>query len=145
MAATRERAGSLHRPPSGIRLPLRPSLLHSEAEEQEVTVLESEAVSEEEVKVDNRQIFFRPCRWINFPFARLMVLAEGEVAVATAASEVEEGCVPRGVVVGIEVVNGRVRCHCRISLVWRSRGDAVICFRMPDRTEGKHILPLVGA
>ena len=35
-AVSRVRAGSLHRPPSGIRLPLRPSRLCLEAEDQEV-------------------------------------------------------------------------------------------------------------
>ena len=73
--------GSLHCPPSGICLPLHPSRLHSEAEEQEVRILalDSEPVSEEEakLKVEGHQRFFRPCIWINQPFWRLRVLAEG--------------------------------------------------------------------
>ena len=42
MAASRARVGSLHNPSSGIRLPLLPSCLCSEVEEQEVTVLASD-------------------------------------------------------------------------------------------------------
>ena len=38
--------------------------------------------------------------------------------------------------VGREVVSGGVRRHFHIGLVQRSGGDAVICFRMPARTEG---------
>ena len=66
-AAPRERVGSLHSPPSGTRLPSCPSRICSEAEEREVTVLasEEEPASEEEVKVEDHQIFFRPRRWIN--------------------------------------------------------------------------------
>ena len=41
-AASRARVGSLHNPSSGIRLPLLPSCLCSEVEEQEVTVLASD-------------------------------------------------------------------------------------------------------
>ena len=37
-AASREREGLLHRPPSGIRLPSHISCLCSEAEVQEVTI-----------------------------------------------------------------------------------------------------------
>ena len=40
--ALRERAESPHHPLSGIRLPLSPRCLYLEAEDQEVTVLESE-------------------------------------------------------------------------------------------------------
>ena len=47
---------------------------------------ESGAELEEEVKVEDRCVFFRPFRWINLPFTRLRVLTEGGVAV-TAASE----------------------------------------------------------
>ena len=38
--------------------------------------------------------FFRPCRWINRPFRRLRVLTEEAVAVAVAALEAEDRCVP---------------------------------------------------
>ena len=67
MAAFRARAGSLHRPPSGILLPSHPSRLRLEAEEREVTVLVSapEAASEEEVKLEDCRRLFRPCIWIN--------------------------------------------------------------------------------
>ena len=52
--------------------------------------MESEAASEEGVKVEDRRRYFRPCRWNNVPFMRLRVLAEGAVAVAVAASEAED-------------------------------------------------------
>ena len=80
----RARAGSLHHTSSGISLPSCPSRLCLEAEEQEVMVSASEdeaAALEEEVKVEDRRRFFRPCRWINHPFIRLRVSAEGAVAV----------------------------------------------------------------
>ena len=81
MVVLRARAGSLHRPPSGIRLPSRPSRLRSEAEEPEITVSASESeVESEEVKLEDSQRFFRPCRWINRLFTRLRVSAEGAVA-----------------------------------------------------------------
>ena len=56
-------------------------------EEREVTVWvsELEAASDEEVNVEDRWRFFRPCRWINCPFTRFMVLEEGVVAVAVEA------------------------------------------------------------
>ena len=100
--ASRAGAGSLHRLPLGIRLPSRPRCLRLEAEEWEVTLSEleeeSEAASEEEVKVEveDRCRFFRPCRCINFPFTRLRVSAKGGVAVAAAVLEAEDGCVPGG-------------------------------------------------
>ena len=72
---------------------------------------------------DNRRLF-RPCRWINYPFTRLRVLVEGEVAVADL--EAEDGCIPGGVVIGREVSSGGVRRHHHINLVRRSGGDAVI-------------------
>ena len=77
-AASRVRAGSLPYPQSGIRLPLRPSNIFSEVEEQEVTVLvsELEALSEEEVKVETRRRLFMLRRWINHPFTHLRVSAE---------------------------------------------------------------------
>ena len=120
--------GSLHCPPSGIRLPSHPSRLRSEVEEQEVTVstTESEKASEEEVKVEDLWIFFRSCIWINCPFSRLRVLVEGEVVVAAAYLEAKYGCAPGGTVVGREVSSGGVRCHCHIAFVWRSGGDEVI-------------------
>ena len=86
--------------------------------------------------MEDSQIFFRPCRWINTPFTSLRVLTEGAVAVSEAASEAENGCFPRGAVVGGEVGSGGVIFHPHISLVWRSGGDAVICFSIPARTEG---------
>ena len=61
---------------------------------------------------------------------------EGAVAVAAATSEAEDGCVPRGTIVGGEVGSNGVRRHHNISLVWRLGGDAFICFRMPAQTEG---------
>ena len=66
-AASRARAGLLHRHPSGIRLPSCPSRICLEAEEREVTVStpELEVAPEEEVKVKDCRRFFRPCRWIN--------------------------------------------------------------------------------
>ena len=77
-AASRARARSLHRPLSGIRLPLRPSHIFSEAEEREVTVLASELeAASEEVEVEECQRFFSPCRWINSPFMFLRVSVEG--------------------------------------------------------------------
>ena len=112
MAESRLRVGSLHCPLSGIRLPLRPICLSLDAEEREVTVL----ALYEEVEVEGRQRFFRPCRWINRPFTHLRVSAEGETAVATSASEAEYGCVHGGAVVGGEIRSGRVRCHYHISL-----------------------------
>ena len=86
-STSRARAGSLHCPPTWIRLSLRPSCLRFEAEEREVMglSLKLEAASE---KVEDRQKFFRPCRWINHPFMGIMVLTEGTVAVAAAVSEV---------------------------------------------------------
>ena len=62
-------------------------------EEREVTVLasESEAASEEEVEVEDRGRFFRACRWINPPFKRLGVSAEGAVSVYSVASEADNG------------------------------------------------------
>ena len=109
-----------------------------EAEEREVTVLasEEEAALEEEVKVDDRWRFFRPCRWINLPFMRLSVLVEGVVAVVATALEAEDGCVPGGAVVGREVGSGGIRCNIHIGIVRRSGGEAVICFCMPARTKG---------
>ena len=70
-----------------MNIPSRPSSLHSEMEEREVTVWvsELEAASDEEVNVEDRWRFFRPCRWINCPFTRLRVLEEGVVAVAVEA------------------------------------------------------------
>ena len=93
-----------------------------EVEEQEVTVL----ASEEEVEVEDRRIFFRPCRWINCPFMCIRVLAGGTVAVETADLEAEDGCVPGGAVVGAEVGSVRVHRNCHILLVRRSGGDTVI-------------------
>ena len=138
MAASRERVGSLQNPLSEIHLPSCPTRLRSEAEEPEVTVLasESEAALEEEVKVDDRWRFFRPCRWINLPFMRLSVLVEEVVAVVAAALETEDGCVPGGAVVGGEVNSGGLCHRNHISIVWRSGSYAVTCFRMPARTEG---------
>ena len=129
--------GSLQNPLSEIHLPSCPILLCSEAEEPEVTVLASgsEAALEEEVKVDDRWRFFRPCRWINLPFMRLSFLMEGVVAVVAAAVDAEDGCVPGGAVVGGEVSSGGACHHNHISIVWRSGGDAVTCFRMPAQTE----------
>ena len=108
-----------------------------ETEEREVTVsaLELEPALEEEVKVEDLQRFFRPCRWINSPFTRLRVLAEAAVAVAEETSKAEDGCVPGGEVVGREVDSGGVRCHRYISLIWRLGGNAIICFHMPAQTE----------
>ena len=127
-AALRVRVGSLHFPPSGTRLPLRPSCFRLEAEEREVTVLASEleAAAEEEVKVEDHWILFRPCRWINCPFTRLRVLTKGVEAVAAAASEAEDGCVPGGTVVGGEVGSGGVCRHCNFDLVQASGGDTFI-------------------
>ena len=53
-----------------------------------------------------------------------------------AALEAEVRCIPRGTVVGGEVVSGRVCRHCHIGLVLQSGGDAVICFSIPARTKG---------
>ena len=96
MAELRTRAGSLHSLPSGIYLPSLPIRLSSEAEEQEVTDLasESEAASEEEVRVEDHWRFFRLCRWINLPFTCLRGSAEGAVEVVAVASEVEDRCAP---------------------------------------------------
>ena len=82
-AASRARAGSLHLLTSGIRIPPSPSHLCLEAEDQEATVLESdsEVASEEEVKVEDRRRFFKPCIWTNYPFTCIRVLVEGAVAV----------------------------------------------------------------
>ena len=55
------------------------------------------------------------------------VAAAASVAAAAAALEVEDGCVPRGAVVGGEVGSGGVRRHCHIALVCRSGGQ---CGRM---------------
>ena len=92
---------------------------------------ELKSVSEEEVKVEDRQRFFRPCRWINSPFTHLRGSVEGVVAVVTSALEAEDVCVPVVTVVGGEVESGRLHRHCRIGLVWQSGSDAVICFCMP--------------
>ena len=83
MVESRAREGELHCPPSGIRLTLRPSHIRLEAEEREVMVLasKSEAASEEEVKVEDRRRFFKPCIWTNYPFTCIRVLVEGAVAV----------------------------------------------------------------
>ena len=54
---------------------------------------------------------------------------------SVAAVEEEDGCVPGSAVVGREVGSSRVRWHSN-GLVWRSGGIAVICFCMPDQTEG---------
>ena len=98
-----------------------------------MTVLASdlEAESEKETKMDDRRRLFRPFRWINFPFTRLSFLAEGEIAVATEASEAEEGCAPGGAVVGRVFGSGVVCRHCYLGLIWKSGGYAVICFLMP--------------
>ena len=58
------------------------------------------------------------------------------VAVAAANSEAEDGCVPRGTIVGGEVGSNGVRRHHNISLVWRLGGDASIYFCMPSQTKG---------
>ena len=128
--------GSLYCPLSGICLNLRPSRLRLEAEDWELTVLESgleskleAAASEEDVEVEDRRRFFRLCRCINSPFTCLRVLAE-------AALEAEDRCVTGGAVVGGEVGSDRICFHHHISLVRRSGGDAVICFRMPAQTKG---------
>ena len=85
--------------------------------------LESEAASEEEMKVKDCWRLFRPCRWINCSFTRIRVLAEGAVGVAAAASEAENGCAPGGAVVDS---NG-LTLHFHISIIRRSGGgDAVI-------------------
>ena len=89
--------------------------------------LELEAVSEEEMKVEDCRRFFRPYRCISCTFTRLRFLAEGAVAVAAANSEAEGGCVPRGALVGREVISGMVCRHRHIGYVWRSGDDAVIC------------------
>ena len=52
------------------------------------------------------------------------------------AAEQDDGCVPTGAVVGKEVSSSRISHPCRIGIVWRSGGDAVICFCMPARTQG---------
>ena len=70
---------------------------------------ELEAVSEEEMKVEDCRRFFRTYRWISCTFTRLRFLAEGAVAVAAAASESEYGCVPGDAVVGGEVGSSGVR------------------------------------
>ena len=64
------------------------------------------------------------------------VAAAASVAAAAAALEVEDGCVPRGAVVGGEVGSGGVRRHCHIALVCRSGGNVVVCFYMTIRTKG---------
>ena len=48
----------------------------------------------------------------------------------------DEGCVPRGAVVGREFGSSGVRCRCRIGLVRRSGGNGVILFQIPARTKG---------
>ena len=58
------------------------------------------------MKVEDRHIFFRICRWINHPFTRIRVLEKGAVAVTVAASEEDDRCAPRGAVVGGEVESG---------------------------------------
>ena len=65
----------------------------------------------------------------------LSVLVEGVVAVVAASLEAEDGCVTGGAVVSREVCSGAVCHHHHISIVRRSGGDAVICFRMPAQTE----------
>ena len=77
---------------------------------------ESEAASEEETKVEDHWRLFRLCRWINIPFAHLMVSAEGAVAVVVVDSEAENRC---------EVGSNRVRRR-HIGLVQSLGGDAVI-------------------
>ena len=67
---------------------------------------------------------------------RLRFLVEGFVSVETVASEAEDRCVPVVAVVGGEVVSSGVRCRCHIGLVCWLGCNAVICFRMPARTEG---------
>ena len=124
MVESRARLGSLHRPPSGICLRSRFSYFRLEAEERELTVSASDP--EEEMKVENHKILFSPCIWINFPFTRLGVLAEGSLAAATAASEAEGGCLPGGAVVGGEVGSNGLCHHHHIGLVRRSGGNAVI-------------------
>ena len=133
-AALRVRAGSLDRPLSGIRLPSRPSHFFGggvAGSGGNGLASKEEAASGEEVKVEDRCRFFRPCIWINCPFTCLGVWSVGLVAVAVAALEVKDGCVPGGAVVGGEVRIGGVRHHRHTGLVRRSGGDAVICFCMP--------------
>ena len=136
MVTLRARAGSLHRPPSGIHIPSRLSHLRLEAEAREVTVLALESEAESEEEVEDRRRFFRSCRWINRPFTCLGVLAEGAVAAATAASKAEDRCVPGGMVVGREVDISGVYHHRCIDLIQRSVGDAVIWFCMPLHSIG---------
>ena len=105
---------------------MRPSRLRLEAEDWELTVLESgleskleAAASEEDVEVEDRRRFFRLCRCINSPFTCLRVLAE-------AALEAEDRCVTGGAVVGGEVRSGWVRHHCHKCINRRLGGDVVI-------------------
>ena len=90
-----------------------------------------------DVEVEDCQILFGTCRWINHPFTRLRVSADFAVAMVTVALEAEDGCVPGGAVVGKEVRSGGICCYCHIGLVQWSGGNAVICFCMPARTEGE--------
>ena len=64
---------------------------------------------------------------------------------AAAASETEDGCVPRGTVVGGEVCSDGVHRHRHISLVWRSGVDAFILFCIPSQTEGAAYSIVVGS
>ena len=137
-AVSRVRAWSSHCPLSCIRLLWNISRIHSEADVRGVTVpaSEEEAALEEEVEVEDRQRFFKPCICINRPFTRLRVLAEGAEAAPAAVSEEEEGCVPVGAVVGGEVISSGVRrhrFHRPRSAVGGRRG---LSFRMPAQTGG---------
>ena len=87
----------------------------------------------------------RPCRWINHPFTCLRVLAEGAVAVAEAALEAEDICVPRSALVDGEVGSGGyVTIVISDSFVGRGamRSYAFAYFPKP---RGRHILSLVEA
>ena len=84
--------------------------------------------------MEDSHIFFRPYRWINFPFTRVRVLSEGVVAMVE--KKAEDGYIPVGAVVGGEVFSGGVRFHCHIGPGRRSGGDAVVCFCMPAQTKG---------
>ena len=130
--------GSLYCPLSGICLNLRPSRIRLEAEDWELTVLESgleskleAAASEEDVEVEDRRRFFRLCRCINSPFTCLRVLAE-------AALEAEDRCVTGGAVVGGEVGSDRICFHHHISLVRRSGGrrSNMLSHARPNQGDG---------
>ena len=82
------------------------------------------------MEVEDCWRFSRPCIWINRPFTRIRVSANGALAVAASALEAEDGCVPGGAVVVREVNSGGVRRHCHIGLIQRSGEDEVICFCM---------------